>query len=106
MTINWYQIFLAIILLFFGLVYPNIVKLIKAIIRKYNLETAVDWMKKAVKAAEQQFKESGQGKEKRSEVINFISNWLLQNGINLTYDEIDKLLEATVYELNHPKEEE
>lgn len=53
----------------------------------------------AVKAAEQQFKEPGQGKAKKAEVIRFVSDWLAKNGIKVTDEELSQLIEAAVYQM-------
>lgn len=51
----------------------------------------------AVTAAEQIYRGSGRGEEKKAYVLN----WLAEHGITLDEDRIDALIEAAVYELNH-----
>lgn len=55
------------------------------------------WVKIAVAAAEQIYKGSGRGEEKKEYVIN----WLEERGFTLDEDEVDALIESAVYELNN-----
>ena len=55
------------------------------------------WVKIAVAAAEQIYKGSGRGEEKKEYVIN----WLEERGFTLDEDEVDDLIESAVYELNN-----
>lgn len=54
------------------------------------------WVKIAVSAAEQIFKGSGHGEEKKQYVIA----WLKERGFTVDEAELDALIEAAVYELN------
>ena len=54
----------------------------------------------AVQAAEQIFKESGMGKEK----FEYVKNWLNKK-INISDDDLKKIIESAVYELNKTKSE-
>ena len=54
------------------------------------------WVKIAVSAAEQIFKGSGRGEEKKQYVIA----WLKERGFTVDENELDALIEAAVYELN------
>ena len=60
----------------------------------------LDIVSMAVRAAEQTIKESGQGKAKKAEVLAFVSNWLAENNIHITEDQLDRLIEAAVYTMN------
>lgn len=53
------------------------------------------WVKIAVAAAEQIFKGSGRGEEKKQYVIA----WLKERGVTVDENELDALIEAAVYEL-------
>ena len=55
------------------------------------------WVRIAVTAAEQIYRGSGRGEEKKAYVLN----WLAERGITLDANRIDALIEAAVYELNH-----
>lgn len=54
----------------------------------------------AVQAAEQIFKESGMGKEK----FEYVKNWLNKK-LNISDDDLKKIIESAVYELNKEKSE-
>ncbi len=54
----------------------------------------------AVKAAEQTIKESGQGKTKKAQVIAFVSSWLANKNIHISEDELDRIIEACVFNMH------
>lgn len=54
------------------------------------------WVKIAVTAAEQIYRGSGRGEEKKAYVLN----WLAEHGITVDEAKLDALIEAAVYELN------
>lgn len=62
-------------------------------------ERMLDMVALAVRAAEQTITGSGQGAVKKAEVIKFVSEWLYGKGINITEDELDQLIEASVYQM-------
>lgn len=57
------------------------------------------WVRVAVSAAEQIYKGSGRGEEKKQYVLA----WLREHGATVDADELDALIEAAVYELNAAK---
>lgn len=57
-----------------------------------------NYAKIAVQAAEQIYKESGMGKEK----FEYVKNWLNKK-LNITDDDLKKIIESAVYELNKEK---
>lgn len=57
----------------------------------------------AVEAAEQTFKESGMGKVKKEDVISFITKYLNDNNIAISDQQLDKLIESAVFQLNKGK---
>lgn len=69
---------------------------IKQITTREQRENIYFWVKVAVAAAEQIYKEKGQGKLKKEYVVDF----LVSKGINITIQELDILIEAAVKELN------
>ena len=73
-----------------------IVPFIKQKTTKEQRENIYFWVKVAVQAAEQIYKEKGQGKLKKEYVVDF----LVSKGINITIQELDVLIEAAVKELN------
>ena len=77
-----------------------IVPFIKQKTTKEQRENIYFWIKVAVAAAEQIYKEKGQGKLKKEYVVDF----LVSKGINITIEELDVLIEAAVKELNMAQE--
>ena len=63
--------------------------------RKY--QNLVEMVEVAVRAAEQTFKESGQGAAKKEEVMNFVAEWMQSHGVNISSYQLDNLIEAAVY---------
>ena len=57
------------------------------------------WVQVAVNAAEQIYKEKGQGIIKKKYVVDFLN----EKGIKITDEQLDALIEAAVYELNKNK---
>ena len=55
------------------------------------------WVKIAVTAAEQIYRGSGRGEEKKEYVIN----WLREHGMTVDESKLDALIEAAVYDLNN-----
>lgn len=85
------------------LIIRYLVPYLKAQIQDTKYAEMLDIVEKAVKAAEQTIRESGQGKAKKAEVISFVSNWLADNNISITEDQLDRLIEAAVYAMNKEK---
>lgn len=73
-----------------------IVPLILSKTTKEQRDNIYFWVKIAVGAAEQIYREKGQGKLKKEYVVDF----LVSKGINITIQELDVLIEAAVKELN------
>ena len=87
------QVVLAIVsIVVTGLLIP----LIKTKVSKDKLTKALVVTEIAVKAAEQIFKETGQGAIKKKYVIDYLK----KSGLNLSDDEINALIESAVKELN------
>lgn len=58
----------------------------------------LDFIDVAVRAAEQTLEG---GKVKKEWVVAFVTTWLNQNGVKISEDQLDKLIEASVYAMNH-----
>ena len=58
----------------------------------------LDVVEVAVKAAEQTWK-SETGEYKKSEVLSFVANWMKENGIKITQEQLDQLIECAVYQM-------
>ena len=91
-----YQVLQVILALVSLVITGMLIPLIKTKISKDKLEKALVVTEIAVKAAEQIFKETGQGVIKKKYVIDYIK----KSGLNLSDDEINALIESTVKELN------
>ncbi len=55
------------------------------------------WTRIAVTAAEQIFTGSGQGKRKKT----YVMNWLREHGISVDADKLDALIESAVYDMQY-----
>lgn len=53
----------------------------------------------AVQAAEQTIG-AGKGKIKKAEVVAFVSAWLNEHKVYISEDQLDKLIEAAVFQMN------
>ena len=60
----------------------------------------INMVEAAVNAAEQTIKEPGSGKEKKEMVVKFVTKWMVEQGISVTEDEVDALIEAAVKRMN------
>ena len=73
-----------------------IVPFLKSKTTKQQRDNIYFWVQVAVGAAEQIYAGKGQGKLKKEYVVDF----LVSKGINITIQELDVLVEAAVKELN------
>src|SRR5690554_2699856 len=78
-----------------------LIPLIKEKTTKEQRDNIYFWVRVAVGAAEQIYQEKGQGKLKKEYVLEF----LISKGINITIEELDTLIESAVAELNMAKEQ-
>lgn len=76
-----------------------LVPYLKKKLGKEKFDEVYSWVSIAVNAAEQIFDEPGLGEKKKDYVLKFLQD----RGINLTYQELDALIEAVVYEINKNK---
>ena len=74
-----------------------VVPYLKELQKDKRYSTVIDFITLAVRAAEQTITGSGQGKQKKAEVIRFASEWMAKQGIDITDEELDQLIEAAVY---------
>lgn len=73
-----------------------VIPYIKEITRSEKYAGLMEIVIVAVRAAEQTIRESGQGKIKKAQVVAFVSNWLRENGLDISEEELDRLIEAAV----------
>ena len=88
-----------------ALISAFVIPLLKEKLQDIRYKRVLEMVKVGVRAAEQTIKGSGQGAVKKDEVINFVTVWMLQQGIEITEDQLDQLIEAAVYALNNKEEE-
>lgn len=84
-----------LISLFAALMTCFIVPLIKSKTTSAQFTQIQLWVRIAVQAAEQLFKGSGRGQEKKQYVLEF----LLGKGVKIDEDVLDALIESTVFDL-------
>lgn len=77
-----------------------VIPYIKTLKEDARFAGVIDMIELAVRAAEQTIREQGQGKAKKAEVIRFVSDWMAKNGIRITDEELNALIEAAVYQMN------
>ena len=83
----------------FGCVLPFVLLVISYyLIKNFRDERAMKWITIAVRAAEQMFKESGQGKEK----FNYVTEWI-SSKFKISEADLKSFIEYAVYELNEEK---
>lgn len=75
---------------------PRVKKWIEANTTVKQRENATFWTKLVVKAAEGIYKERGQGRLKKAHVVD----WLNRNGIKISDDQMDTLIDGIVDEFN------
>ena len=78
----------------------KVVPLIKTKITKEQMDQIYFWVQVAVNAAEQIWTDKGKGQHKKEFVLRFLHN----QGLNVSEEKLDALIEAAVYELNKMKE--
>lgn len=84
---------------------PLAKKWINERISQNQYELIVSIINEAVKAAEQEFKgQSGQGQEKKAQVVAFVTKYCMTHGLNVSSEQISLLIEAAVYAMNMAKE--
>lgn len=66
------------------------------LVKNYRTEEIVKWVKVAVRAAEQIYKQTGLGKEK----FAYVSEWISKK-FKISEADLKNLIESAVYELNN-----
>lgn len=85
----------AIIALVVAVITAFVIPWLKGKIDADKLEKIKLWVTVAVEAAEQLYKGSGRGEEKKAYVVQFLQ----EKGFTLDPDSLDKLIEAAVFNL-------
>lgn len=86
----------AILIIVTVFIVPKVKKWIDANTTVKQREDAVFWTKLAVRMAEEIYHERGQGKFKKSYVVD----WLISNGVKISEEQMDTLIEMVVTEYN------
>ena len=71
------------------------------LVKTYHSDEVVEWVRIAVKAAEQIYNASGQGKEK----FAYVSEWI-STKFKISEADLKNIIESAVYELNNAKTKE
>lgn len=79
-----------------------VVPAVKSYIKNNEDEWLIKMVKIAVKAQEQEIKESGMGEIKKGNVLELIDSLLQKRDIEVDDDYLDSLIENCVFILNHP----
>ena len=100
LTFNLLKIVISIVA---ALIAYYVIPFLKEKVKEAKYKDLVEAVKVAVDAAEQTFKEGGMGKLKKEDVIKFITAYLNENKIDISDDQLDRLIEAAVFQLNKGK---
>ena len=76
-----------------------IVPYLKHLCEDKKYKNLVDMVAVAVRAAEQTFRQSGMGAQKKEEVLNFISEYMTTHGFSISSYQLDQLIECAVYQM-------
>lgn len=87
----------------FALITKYLIPYLKTLRDDARWKRLIDMVQTAVEAAEQTMKDPKSGPEKKKAVIKFVSDWLNKQGISVTEEELDKLIEAAVKTMNDNK---
>lgn len=98
-----FDVMMGVFIVLSVLITKHLIPYLKQSVEDTQYGQMMDIIASAVRAAEQTIRESGQGKAKKAEVVRFVSNWLADNNIKITEDQLDRLIEAAVYVMNKEK---
>lgn len=96
-----FDLLLCIISLLSILFAKYMIPYVKARIEESEYANLLEIIDIAVRAMEQTLQKSGMGAEKKKRVIAFVSSWLKDKGVRISEDQLDKLIEAAVYNMKH-----
>ena len=85
-----------------GYILPLILLVVAGyLIKTFRSDEIIKWVKVAVKAAEQIYNGSGQGKQK----FDYVSEWISKK-FKISKEDLKNIIEGAVYELNGEKNKE
>lgn len=99
MNENLFEVILTLIPVLGAIITYFIVPYIKANIDSVKLSQYKEWATLAVKTAEMLWKESGHGEDKKEYVTDFLNKTFNVNGMAITKQQIEILIEAAVKEM-------
>lgn len=82
-----------------ALITVYVIPYLKTLRQDRRYASLLDAVEVAVRAAEQTFKESGQGARKKEEVLTFVREWMQSHGISISSYQLDQLIECAVYRM-------
>ncbi len=85
-----------------ALVTVYLIPYIKTLKEDKRYDQLISMVETAVKAAEQTWK-SEPGEYKKSEVLTYVAHWMEENGIKVTQEQLDQLIECAVYRMKQEK---
>lgn len=97
LTFNILKLVISVVM---ALVAYYVIPLLKEKIHEAKYAQLLDTVMIAVKAAEQSIKGSKMGPVKKEDVIAYVTEWMNAKGIAITREQLDKLVEACVFEIN------
>lgn len=95
-----YDIVRIIIAVAMALITAYLVPFLNSLAKNEKYARLVDFVETAVTAAEQTIKGDGRGGERKQEVVKAVREWLNGKGIKITDEQLDKLIESVVYQMN------
>lgn len=103
MNVTLFNIIIALIPIVGMVITGFIIPLLVSKLGADKLVKIVKWVAFAVKAAENIYKQSGQGEIKKEYVINFIDHLFNKKKVVITKEQISVIIESIVYEMNKDK---
>lgn len=88
----------------FALISYYLIPVLKEKVKEAKYKDLLEAVRVAVEAAEQTFKMSGMGKVKKEDVLAYVTDYLNKKNMNITEEQLDKLIESAVFQLNKGKD--
>lgn len=101
LTFNILKIVVSVATVFVSL---YVIPLLKEKLSEVKYQRLLEMVEIAVRAAEQTIKGSGQGAVKKEQVLESVSLWMVQHGVEITSEQLDELIEAVVFNMNREGE--
>lgn len=101
LTFNILKIIVSVVAV---LISVYVIPLLKEKLNESKYQRLLDMVEIAVRAAEQTIKGSGQGAIKKEQVLESVSFWMVQHGVEITSEQLDELIEAVVFNMNREGE--